>query len=80
MSLLTRVARLEQKAKAGGRCPQCVGRPDWAREEIGGPYECAPDPNAAPCPACGWRPRITQLIWVSDFYGNQHRPDETPAE
>ncbi len=70
MSLRRRLERLEALPK--GRCPRCEGRPAVA-VELDAHFDwtaCAPDPAAAPCPGCGWRPEVVRVVSDPGFYNN----------
>jgi hypothetical protein len=61
MTIRARLARLEKRTLAGGRCPVCRDRPAmlWrdAASADGAPEAAGAD-AAEPCPACGWEPDV----------------------
>jgi hypothetical protein len=68
MSLAARLGRL-QKAAPGPCCPVCDGRPRLALLHVfegdpGASTPAGPEPQLAPCPACGLalRPRVLTIV------------------
>lgn len=55
--LVHRVRQLEQAAANRGLCPVC-GATDKVVSRIILIGEGDPEPEATPCPACGWEPEV----------------------